>query len=117
MKVEHMQKRDFYIEKIDANFDIHPITVLAGPRQCGKTTLAKNYRDREASRVKFQTIHHFDLEDPLHLSQLENPRLTLSPLLGLIIIDEIQLRPDLFPVLRVLVDEKKDRYFLILGSA
>jgi len=62
-------------------------------------------------------IHYFDLENPRDLARLQEPMLSLEALTGLIIIDEIQRVPDLFTVLRVLVDVKKDRKFLILGSA
>jgi len=65
-----------------------------------------------------EKVRRFDLENPIDLAKLDNPMLALSkPTHGLIVIDEIQLRPDLFPVLRVLIDETKDRKFLILGSA
>ena len=56
--------------------------------------------------LKFPSVHKFDCEDPRDLAQLENPILTLEPLEGLIILDEIQRRPELFPVLRVLIDKK-----------
>jgi len=84
-----------------------------GPRQCGKTTLAMQY-------VKHNTnmpVHLFDLEDPEHLNAFESPKLLLQHLDGLIVIDEIQFRPDLFPYLRVLVDQKPSLQLLILGSA
>jgi predicted AAA+ superfamily ATPase len=64
---------------------MHSVCALLGPRQCGKTTIANQY----ASRHK-ESIHVFDLEDPLDLSKLQNPKLALEPLNGLIIIDEIQ---------------------------
>jgi predicted AAA+ superfamily ATPase len=91
---------------------VHPAVALLGPRQCGKTTLAQMYAE----------THHpskrFDLENPEDLLFLENPMLSLSDLEGLIIIDEIQRRPDLFPILRVLIDRhKENQKFLILGSA
>jgi predicted AAA+ superfamily ATPase len=105
-----MQRMSF-IENIDFQYKIHSVCGLLGPRQVGKTTLAKQYSK------KFTSVHFFDLENPYDLTRLENPMLTLSSLdAELIVIDEIQRRPDLFPVLRVLVDEKP-RKFLILGSA
>jgi predicted AAA+ superfamily ATPase len=61
--------------------------------------------------------YFFDCENPLHLAQLENPLLTLESLKGLIVIDEIQLRPELFPVLRVLVDNNCEQRYLVTGSA
>jgi predicted AAA+ superfamily ATPase len=84
---------------------------LLGPRQCGKTTLARE--------IAKETKSHFvDLEDPADLACLSNPKMFLGRLDGLVIIDEIQLRPDLFPVLRVLLDrENVSTKFMILGSA
>lgn len=108
-----MLDRYLYINKVHENFQVHGVTGLLGPRQCGKTTLAKQYRER----FEKNNAHHFDLENPLHLSQLETPQLTLEPLEGLVVIDEIQLRPELFPYLRVLADEKPETRYLILGSA
>ncbi len=106
-----MERVDFEI-KIEKGFLVTPAVALLGPRQCGKTTLAKAYGSSSGLKV-----HHFDLEDPLDLVRLENPTLTLEKLEGLIIIDEIQRIPDLFPVLRVLIDKKLPQKFLILGSA
>lgn len=88
-----------------------PVVALLGPRQCGKTTLA-----RLLSSTRRAT--YFDLEDPVSLARLDEPMTALGPLSGLIVIDEVQRRPDLFPVLRVLVDRPRSRArFLILGSA
>jgi uncharacterized protein len=87
------------------------VVILAGPRQCGKTTLARTL-------VPESSINYFDLEDPAHLGRLSEPRGALAPLRGLVVIDEMQRRPDLFPVLRVLADRKPlPARFLILGSA
>jgi predicted AAA+ superfamily ATPase len=103
--------RPFFLEQIDFQFSIHSVCALLGPRQIGKTTIARQYAKR------FSRVHIFDLENPFDLARLENPMLALREIQSdLIIIDEIQLRPDLFPVLRVLVDELP-RKFLILGSA
>ena len=60
--------------------------------------------------------HYFDLENPRHAAALTQPQLALEDLTGLIVIDEVQRSPELFPLLRYLVDEKKDRKFVILGS-
>jgi len=88
-----------------------PVVGLVGPRQCGKTTLARDF-------VKPGALNYFDLEDPVSLARLESPMEALSQLTGLIVIDEIQRRPDLFPILRVLADrEKQAAQFLVLGSA
>jgi hypothetical protein len=87
------------------------IVVLAGPRQCGKTTLARQLLAEDS-------VNYFDLEDPAGLSRLEEPMTALRPLKGLVVIDEVQRRPDLFPVLRVLADRQDmPARFLILGSA
>lgn len=106
-------ERPIYIQKINQFFEVHPITAILGPRQCGKTTLAKMY----AKTLGDIPVHHFDLEDPTDLVKFETPKLTLEPLKGLVIIDEIQRLPDLFPYLRVLVDRQPDLKLLILGSA
>lgn len=87
------------------------IVALLGPRQSGKTTLARQF-------VAADSLNCFDLEDPLSLARLAEPDITLRPLKGLVVIDEIQRRPDLFPLLRVLADRKPlPARFLILGSA
>jgi predicted AAA+ superfamily ATPase len=90
----------------------NPVVAVVGARQVGKTTLAKDVA-RGASRVTW-----FDCEDPADLARLAQPRLALADLRGLVVIDEVQRRPDLFPVLRVLADRHPLRArFLILGSA
>ena len=87
------------------------IVALLGPRQSGKTTLAQQI-------VAVQSTNYFDLEDPRSLARLEAPDLALRPLRGVVVIDEIQRRPDLFPLLRVLADRNPvPARFLILGSA
>ncbi len=92
----------------------NPVVALSGPRQVGKTTLARMFSE-SADGVE---VHFFDLESPGDLARLANPELTLSPLKGLVILDEIQRLPELFPVLRVLVDRPGlAAKFLILGSA
>jgi len=88
-----------------------PVVVLVGPRQCGKTTLARELLPEDSPG-------YFDLEDPLSLARLEQPKTALGSLKGLVVIDEVQRRPDLFPILRVLADRKgTPARFLILGSA
>lgn len=87
------------------------IVALNGPRQSGKTTLAQ-------SLVPPNSVNYFDLEDPTSLARLEQPMTALRDLRGLVVIDEIQRRPDLFPLLRVLADRRPmPAQFLILGSA
>lgn len=99
------------LEAISRAFSIHPVAALLGPRQCGKTTLARLIADREPNT-------YFDLESPVDMRRLAAPMSTLETLTGLIIIDEIQRRPDLFELLRVLVDRPGySGRFLILGSA
>lgn len=84
---------------------------LLGPRQSGKTTLARTFLPEGAPG-------YFDLEDPESSARLSEPMTTLKRLRGLIVIDEIQRRPDLFPILRVLCDRKPSpAKFLLLGSA
>ncbi|KKQ48649.1 MAG: hypothetical protein US69_C0017G0027 [candidate division TM6 bacterium GW2011_GWF2_38_10] len=107
--------RTKYQQEIDVLFQIHPICALLGPRQVGKTTLAKQY----AENYQPKNVFLFDLENPSDLVQFENPMLILPPLLkkeNLIIIDEIQRLPNIFPVLRFLVDNHPGK-ILILGSA
>ncbi len=87
------------------------VVALLGPRQCGKTTLARQLA--AASRAAY-----FDLEDPVSLARLDQPATALGRLRGLVVIDEIQRRPDLFPVMRVLCDRPRlPVRFLVLGSA
>ncbi len=87
------------------------IVALLGPRQSGKTTLARLL-------VPVDSLNYFDLENPQDLARLTEPDIALRPLKGLVVIDEIQRRPDLFPLLRVLADRKPlPARFLILGSA
>lgn len=88
-----------------------PGVALLGPRQCGKTTLA-----REVAREKGARI--FDLENPEDAAALENPMMALGSLKGLVVLDEVQRKPELFPVLRVLMDRPGvPAKFLLLGSA
>ncbi len=87
------------------------VVALIGPRQCGKTTLARQF-------VPVDSLNYFDLEDPVSLARLDQPLTALQGLTGLVVIDEIQRRPELFPILRVLCDRTPlPARFLILGSA
>jgi predicted AAA+ superfamily ATPase len=89
----------------------NPVVALVGPRQCGKTTLARQILSPEHA-------NYFDLEDPVVASLMENPKTVLEGLRGLVVLDEAQREPRLFPVLRVLADRQKNpATFLILGSA
>jgi predicted AAA+ superfamily ATPase len=88
-----------------------PGVALLGPRQCGKTTLAREIASQQGGRI-------FDLENPEDAAALENPMLALGSLRGLVVLDEIQRKPELFPVLRVLMDRPESHTkFLLLGSA
>lgn len=97
--------------KIAEVFRVHPVAALLGPRQCGKTTLARLLARREPTTF-------FDLEDPVDLQRLSAPMTALEGLSGLVVIDEIQRKPELFEILRVLVDRPRNpARFLALGSA
>lgn len=111
-----MISRSYYLKEIIQAFDIHPIVAILGPRQCGKTTLAKEYIQMRGGEAPLR--NYFDLEDPTDLNRIQDPKVALEGLTGLIVIDEVQRIPELFPILRVLVDSKlKNQQFLILGSA
>jgi uncharacterized protein len=98
-------------QALRAALERRPVVVLTGPRQCGKTTLARQMLEPAAPT-------YFDLEDPRTRALLEEPMTALEPLTGLVVIDEVQRAPDLFPLLRVLADRRPlPARFLILGSA
>lgn len=117
MKNGNALKRKEYLNTIERSWTVFPIIALIGARQVGKTTMARQYASERYGGA-IPLTHYFDLEDPIALARLANPRLALESLDGLIIIDEIQRMPELFPVLRVLADNQPNvRQFLILGSA
>jgi len=90
-----------------------PVVAILGPRQIGKTTLARQFMSQRGGRATL-----FDLESAEDLALLADPLLTLRSLKGLIVVDEVHRRPELFTSLRVLVDEPRAaRRFLVLGSA
>jgi predicted AAA+ superfamily ATPase len=100
-------------DAVRAGFARSPAVALLGPRQCGKTTLARAFAAASAEPVRL-----FDLEHPADEAALRNPLLVLEPLRGLVVIDEVQRIPELFPVLRVLLDRPNaPARFLLLGSA
>ncbi len=106
-----MLKRPQLLARLRAGLRTSPAVALLGPRQCGKTTLARQLAGTAKST-------YFDLENPVDLARLSEPMTALESLRGLIVIDEVQRHPDLFPILRVLLDRKPIRArFLILGSA
>lgn len=110
-------ERPNYLQRIAALYRSHPMVAILGPRQCGKTTLARAYLSTLAGNPA-QPVHYFDLEDPEHLNRLADGKLALAPLTGLIVIDEVQRLPELFPLLRVLIDRPGGgQTYLILGSA
>jgi predicted AAA+ superfamily ATPase len=100
-------RRDIDYLEIQRRIENFSVTAILGPRQCGKTTLART----------FNADHYFDLENPRDAARLAHPQLTLENLEGLIAIDEIQRAPELFPLLRHLVDTSANQKYLILGSA
>lgn len=105
--------RSGFRAEVARQFCVHPVVGLLGARQVGKTTLARLIADDEGGPV-----HWFDLEDPAALARLADPRLALAPLEGLVVLDEIQRLPDVFAVLRGLVDRPdSETRFLVLGSA
>ena len=104
-------RRKGLLESISAALERAPVVVLTGPRQSGKTTLAREFLTEDSE-------NYFDLEDPASLARLDQPRTALERLRGLVVIDEVQRRPELFPILRVLADRRQPTArFLILGSA
>lgn len=106
-----MIAREALRRRIERALARNPVVALVGPRQVGKTTLARGF-------VAPDSPNYFDLEDPVSLARLAEPMTALSPLAGLVVIDEIQRSGDLFPVLRVLADRPDTpARFLVLGSA
>ena len=107
-----MIPRDAHVAAVLRLLDQFPVVALLGARQVGKTTLAGMVAAQWAETTRF------DLEDPRDQTRLAAPMLALEPLRGLVVLDEIQRRPDLFPMLRVLADRPgTPARFLILGSA
>ncbi|HET7853515.1 MAG TPA: ATP-binding protein [Candidatus Methylomirabilis sp.] len=106
-----MINRKRLLAKIQAALRRSRVVALIGPRQSGKTTVARQI-------VAGDSPNYFDLEDPASLARLTEPMTALAPLRGVVVIDEVQRQPDLFTVLRVLADRRPlQARFLILGSA
>lgn len=106
-----MLNREAYQNQVRIALGRSPVVALIGPRQCGKTTLARTF-------LPVESANYFDLEDPAAAMRLEQPMTTLAPLSGLVVIDEAQRQPGIFPVLRVLADRvERPAIFLLLGSA
>lgn len=105
-------RRPHHLAAVESALVSNPVCALLGPRQCGKTTLARQV----AARRKH--AHVFDLERASGRARLADPELALAPLEGLVVIDEIQRQPELFAALRPLADRPASRArFLVLGSA
>ena len=97
-----MVPRDGHRTALERLLSRVPVVALLGARQVGKTTLA-----REIARRRTGPTHVFDLESSADVARLADPLLTLAPLRGLVVVDEVQRRPDLFPSLRVLADRPR----------
>jgi uncharacterized protein len=103
--------RQQLLDRIRQALERSKAVALVGPRQVGKTTLAREF-------LAFTDPNYFDLENPLAQLRLSEPMTALQSLQGLVVLDEVQLAPNLFPVLRVLMDQRPENgQFLILGSA
>ena len=100
-------KREADLKGIKLLLSLFPVTAILGPRQCGKTTISK----------EINGDYMFDLENPRDIAKFDNPQLLLEDLRGVIIIDEIQRKPELFPLIRYLVDKNKKQKYVLLGSA
>lgn len=106
-----MLPRTYLLDRVYQALKRSRVVALIGPRQCGKTTLARQI-------VPAGAVEYFDLENPRDLGRLDEPLSALENLRGIVVIDEVQRRPDLFPVLRVLADRTPlPARFVILGSA
>ena len=109
-----MLKRPGEIEKVEDYLSRYPVVAIVGARQVGKTTLARAV----AKRWRRGKVTVFDLEESSDRARLEDPMLALEGLKGLVVLDEIQRLPEVFPTLRVLADRpRRLTQFLVLGSA
>ncbi len=106
-----IHRQQYYTAMLQA-FQRSPVAALFGPHQCGKTTLARTFAEQQPE------VHYFDLGSPADRQKLQNPELILPSLSGLVVLDEIQFVPELFSILRVVVDRPGCRtHCLVLGSA
>jgi predicted AAA+ superfamily ATPase len=106
-----MVPRPELVDRVTAGLEHSPVTLLLGPRQCGKTTLARQLGQKQEGS-------YYDLESPRDLARLAQPQTALEAARGLVVLDEIHQRPDLLPLLRVLADRQPSPCrFLLLGSA
>ncbi len=108
-----MIERSRELGQLAGSLETNPVVCIIGARQVGKTTLARTYAERASLPVSY-----YDLENPEDMARLSDPMLALKDLEGLVVIDEIQQYPELFRILRVLVDRPRSSVrFLVLGSA
>lgn len=108
-----MIARTHHLQEVARRLSLFPVVAIIGARQVGKTTLAK-----QVAAATSESVTYFDLEKPSDLARLAEPQLALEPLRGLVVLDEIQRLPEVFPLLRVLVDRPDlPARFLVLGSA
>ena len=113
-----MIPRPGHLASLKAKLNHFPVVAMLGPRQIGKTTLARQFAAQWVKEGKAGQATHFDLEDPDDQARLADPAFVLRSLTGLVVIDEIQTWPQLFPLLRVLADRAGvPARFLLLGSA
>ena len=106
-------QRRYHLRRLTLLLRESPVVALLGARQIGKSTLA-----RQLVAARHAPTTWFDLENPADLARLADPGLELRPLRGLVVLDEIQRLPEVFPVLRVLADRPRTpARFLVLGSA
>jgi len=104
-------ERSALLEQVRRSLKSNPVTAICGPRQCGKTTVARQL-------ASGASVEYFDLEDPVSQRRLSEPMTALEPLRGLVVMDEVQRQPELFPILRVLADRRPlPARFLVLGSS
>ena len=114
--ISRLLDRPRYLDKLAAAMRRSPVTALLGPRQCGKTTLARMFGQKRVGEGEI--TNYYDLESLPDQRRMENPELVLGACEGIVILDEVQMMPHLFAVLRVLVDRPENKArFLLLGSA
>ena len=104
--------RTRHVQQVAGLLRRHRVVAILGARQVGKTTLARRVAAGFPGPKSF-----FDLEDPRDVARLVDPMLALGELSGLVVLDEVQRRPGIFPSLRVLADKPRGARFLVLGSA
>ncbi len=111
MVFQVLVSRNEHVDRVRWLLRHNPVVAILGPRQIGKSTLAGQVAGQH------RAVTMFDLERPADLRRLDDPERVLAPLEGLVVLDEVQRRPEIFPILRVLVDRPKSARFLVLGGA